>query len=179
MTPAPVVIPFLTANPLLGAILPYVPFGTFMHISVCTNALPLTGMTSCWVLLRSYPAARLVPLTGNVAFGDSNLTLSALSCHVFGAGQIQAILGFLLYFPLYPFAFLRFSSRSFALYHAPIAIPSRIFTLSLFTLGISSRILATASFALFPSHLHSLSLSFTSLCIPWLSFLLALPSLYK
>ena len=78
MTPAPVVIPCLTAKPLLGATLLYVPFGTFMLISVYTNTLPLTGMVSCWALLRSYPAARLVPLTANVAFGDSSLTLSAL-----------------------------------------------------------------------------------------------------
>ena len=75
--------------------------------------------------------------------------------------------------------FHRVPSRSFVLYHAPITIPSHIFTLSSFTLGISLRILAIASFALFPSHLHSQSHSFTSLHISWLSFLLALPSLYK
>ena len=95
----------------------------------------------------------------------SILWLLTVSCHVFSTGQIQAILGFLLYFPLHPITFLHILSCSFALYHAPITIPSHIFTLSLFTLGISSRILATASFAFFPSHLHFLShsLAFLSL----------------
>ena len=60
--------------------------------------------------------------------------------------------------------------HSFTFCCTPIVFPSYIFALSLYTLGISSRILATASFAFLLSCLHSLShsLAFLGLPFSWL-----------
>ena len=96
-----------------------------------------------------------------------------VSCLAFGAGQIQAILGFLSDVP----------SHSFVFCCAPITFHLLPIPLSSHTLGISSHILATASFAFLLSHLHSLSHFLAFLSLSWHSFafygLLALPSLYK
>ena len=94
----------------------------------------------------------------------------ALSYLAFGTGQIHTILGCLSDFPSHSFVSLCIPSCSFTFYHAPIMIPSHIFTLPLYTLGISLHILATASFSFLLSLLHFLSHPFTFLGLPSCSF---------
>ena len=72
-----------------------------------------SGGTS-FVLFHSYPTFTHSQPFRKV-FSDSP---GMLSCLVFGAGQIQAIVDFLSYFPLYPFISHRVPSRFFAFLRA-------------------------------------------------------------
>ena len=70
MTPAPISIACLTANPDLGAIRPYVPLGTWIAISVDTFPLVYAGIIMSSELYRSYPAASDVLRVGTFPFGE-------------------------------------------------------------------------------------------------------------
>ena len=67
---------FLTASPLLGAILAYVPLGMLILRPVLIHAFPLAGTTLSSALLTSYPAANSEPRHGRVAFALIRFTRS-------------------------------------------------------------------------------------------------------
>ena len=78
MTPAPVVIMFLAAKPLRGAIRPYVPGGVAMEIWVSMVTFPWAGTMVSSALYRSYPAASEDPRVGIRALSECSL-ISRLS----------------------------------------------------------------------------------------------------
>ena len=72
MTPAPISIVCLTANPDLDAIRPCVPLGTWIAISVDTFSEVYPGIIMSSELYRSYPAASDVLQLGTFPFGERN-----------------------------------------------------------------------------------------------------------
>ena len=72
MTPAPILIACLTANPDLGALRPYGPLCTWIAISVDTFPEVYAGIIMSSELYRSYPAASDVLQLGTFPFWERN-----------------------------------------------------------------------------------------------------------
>ena len=72
MTPAPILIACLTANPDLGALRPYGPLCTWIAISVDTFPEVYAGIIMSSELYRSYPAALDVLQLGTFPFWERN-----------------------------------------------------------------------------------------------------------